>query len=72
MISGGGRILGNFWERHCAIEVTLCNGNMLWIDNGWLGGDDNIFAPGEIPSGYKREFWYGDIKTRSYRRNVPE
>ena len=30
--------------RHAAIRVTLCNGNVFFLDNGWWGGSERIFT----------------------------
>jgi RHS repeat-associated protein len=33
---------------HVAIKITLCDGTVMYIDNGWEGGDDGIFWPEDV------------------------
>lgn len=53
-----GWIIGSF-ERHGAVQISICNGEEFFIDNGWLGGNDNFFAPEEIPGGSHFNYWSG-------------
>jgi len=36
--------------RHCAIKVITCDQTVFYLDNGWWGGGDHVFAPDEIGS----------------------
>ena len=33
---------------HVAIRITMCDGTIFYIDNGWTGGSDGIFMPEEV------------------------
>ncbi len=33
---------------HVAIKFTMCDGTVIYVDNGWEGGDDGIFFPEDV------------------------
>lgn len=33
---------------HVAIQFTLIDGSVFYIDNGWTGGEDGIFFPSDV------------------------
>jgi len=45
---------GNFplWNHHMGNKVCFPSGACIYLDNGWLGGDDHIFFPGQVPPEY--------------------
>jgi len=45
------------WLRHVNIRVTLCDGTVFYLDNGWWGGSDHVNSPGEIPP-----WWTQDLE----------
>lgn len=38
---------------HAGIKISACNGEEFFFDNWWLGGEDQIFGPDEIPDFYE-------------------
>lgn len=36
------------WPGHAAIKVEVCDGTVFYLDSGFWGGADNVFAPPEI------------------------
>ena len=45
-------------QRHCVMKITLCSGHVFFLDNGSLGGRDNVIAPGEIPGSWEFGGYY--------------
>lgn len=46
----GNGVPGADWAlSHCAVEVKTCGGKTIYYDNGWWGGGDGEFGPGEVP-----------------------
>jgi RHS repeat-associated protein len=50
---------GTFWTNHVVLRVEVYasqvgvgRADVFYLDNGWLGGDDHIFFPSDIPSHY--------------------
>jgi RHS repeat-associated protein len=39
----------NWWLGHAVIQVTLPDGAIFYVDNGWWGNNNHIFGPNEIP-----------------------
>ena len=40
----------NLTGGHVVFRIVLCNGQIIYVDNGTVGGDDNIGRPSDIPS----------------------
>jgi RHS repeat-associated protein len=39
--------------RHAAIQITLCDGTVFFLDNGALGGSDHIFSDEDVPGDWE-------------------
>ena len=38
------------WKlQHAAVKITTCDGTVFYADDGWWGGEEGIFLPGDIP-----------------------
>ena len=50
-----------WYAGHVVVKITLCDGSIIYVDNGTVGGDDNIGLPSESPT------WLGPAWTHGHR-----
>jgi hypothetical protein len=46
---------------HAVIRIVLCDGSVLFVDSGTIGGDDHVGVPGEVPWFIGREGPYWEV-----------
>jgi hypothetical protein len=50
-----------WYAGHVVVKITLCDGSIIYVDNGTVGGGDHVGLPSESPT------WLGPAWTHGHR-----